>query len=137
VYDASCTWNEEEKQVEMFDEGSRYLIAFVDSEPVGFLHFKFEQQYDEFVLFIFTVQIDPRLQGRRLGKHLVNTAEFIGLNQRVNAIMTMVFRANPQGLEFFKHLKYRVHYTSPSELEPDLREKHVYEVLWKPLVRGA
>jgi GNAT superfamily N-acetyltransferase len=130
-YDASYSWSEIEKRRELFDPGSRFIIAVNGRTPIGFVHFRFEQQYGQFVLFIMSVQVEPDFQKRRLGKFLVNAVEFVGLGLHVHGLMTMVLKANERGCGFFRYLKYGPHRSSPEQIVPGIEHKHA--ILFKPL----
>jgi GNAT superfamily N-acetyltransferase len=130
-WDVSFKWSVDEKKRELFDIGSRFLIATIDRAPVGFVHFRFEQQSGDFVLFIMSVQIEPKFQRKGLGKFLVQAAGVIGIGLKVNALMTMVLKANEGGLGFFRHQLYAPHSLSPEVLAPGKEHKHV--ILYKPL----
>jgi GNAT superfamily N-acetyltransferase len=134
-YDASYPWSEEEKEGELFDKGSRFVIAANGRVPIGFVHFRFEQQSGQVVLFLMSVQLEPEFQKHRLGKFLVNAVEFIGLELHVHGLMTMVLKANVQGCGFFKYLKYTPHLSSPELIAPDREHRHA--ILFKPLRTAA
>jgi GNAT superfamily N-acetyltransferase len=130
-WDTSFKWSVDEKKRELFDIGSRFLIATVSESPVGFVHFRFEQQSGEFVLFIMSVQIEPQFQRKRLGRFLVQATELVGLGLKVNSLMTFVLKANKRGMGFFQSLMYTPHKSSPEVLAPGREHKHV--ILYKPL----
>jgi GNAT superfamily N-acetyltransferase len=111
VYDASYPWNRQEKSEELFAPDSRLLIASHEGSPIGFVHFKFEHQYGDLVLFIYTVQIESEYQRKKLGRFLIHAAEFIGLDVSVNAIMTAVHKVNEAGNRLFRSMKYRPHHS--------------------------
>ena len=135
VWDQSYPWNPTEKRVDLFDVDSRYLIATLsgDGTPIGFVRFKFEQQCNDFVLFIYDVHIEEAYQRHGIGKFLVRAVEFIGLDMSVSMLMTMVYKANMEGICFMSSLNYRVHSSSPDELAPEHADKHKHDILFKPL----
>jgi hypothetical protein len=44
-------WNENEKREEMFEEKAYYMIAYDQSKPVGFCHFRFDMDYGSEVVY--------------------------------------------------------------------------------------
>lgn len=135
VWDQSYPWDEVEKRAALFDRDSNYIIAFADSDPIGFLHFKFEQQEGRFVIFIHDSQVEKQYQDSGLKQRLVRTAEWIGLELGVHALMTMVYKADKDALEFFRQCKFIEHDSSPDKLAEQFKEQHRHDILVKPLRR--
>jgi GNAT superfamily N-acetyltransferase len=126
VYDESWTWNPSVKGFELKEPGSNYLIA-ISNEPIGFVHFRFEEQKNEMVLFIYDIQIEPEAQRHGLGTFLENACEFIALEKKAAKVMTMIFKVNQVGMHFFTRLGFQTHPLSPEILNPEKVEvfKHV------------
>lgn len=51
--DGGWGWKDREKRAEMTENMARYLIVTdSDKKPVGFVHFRFDMDYDEEVLYV-------------------------------------------------------------------------------------
>lgn len=133
VFDNSWNWSDTSKHAEYIEEEARYLVATMDGSPIAFIHFRFEQQDNEFVLFIYDVQIEPDFQRRGLGHFIVHAVEFIALEYHVDCVMTMVFKACVPGMKFFTQMKYKPHNLSPSVTDPEHANEYKQEVLYKSL----
>ena len=134
VWSQSYAWNADEKSHELFDGTSHYLIAVNETDPVGFVQFKFEQHGNDIVLFILTIQIEPAVQRKGLGRFFLNALQFIAMDFEA-ILMTMVYKANASGLEFFEKMKYRTHPSSPDCIAPELEDQHKHVILHKSLAK--
>jgi GNAT superfamily N-acetyltransferase len=132
ICEGNWAWNEKAKEHELREYAANFLFAISDGVPVGFVHFRFEQQNGEFVLFIYDVQVEPEIQRRGLGSHLVTGCEFIALEKKAPSVMTQVFIDSP-GKAFFEKLGYRPHSCSPESLDPERKELFKHQILFKPI----
>jgi len=48
-------WNEAEKREEMFEEKAYYMVAYDQSKPVGFCHFRFDMDYGSEVVYWYII----------------------------------------------------------------------------------
>jgi ribosomal protein S18 acetylase RimI-like enzyme len=134
IYDQCWQWSESVKEFELKEPGSNYLIA-VSDEPIGFVHFRFEEQNKELVLYIYDIQIEPKVQHRGLGTFLENACEFIALEKKAPYVMVMLFKANEIGLRFFTHLGFKPHPLSPEILNPAKADVFKHVILAKRIGR--
>jgi GNAT superfamily N-acetyltransferase len=134
IYDANWKWSVECKRHELSEYASNYLIATVSGIPIGFVHFRFEQQNDEFVVFLFDVQIEPEYQSRGLGTFLVTACEFIALERKAACVMTMVFTSS-RAVNFFQKLGYVPHASSPEMVCRDEKTVFRHQILFKHIGR--
>jgi GNAT superfamily N-acetyltransferase len=136
VYDRSWSWSEGAKQFELAESGANYLIAISDERPIGFIHFRFEEQNNELVLFIYDVQLEPHCQRRGLGTYLVDACEFIAREKKASCVMAMLFKANVIGVNFFEnHMKFRSHVLSPEIINPDKADEFKHKIIFKSVQR--
>lgn len=135
IWSQAYPWDEVEKRAALFESDSRYLIAVADENPVGFLHFKFEQEDDNFVIVIYNIHIEEPYRRHGLGRFMVRAVEFIGRDLHVDEVLTMVYKANSDGLSFFSQLKYVEHSSSPDKIAPSLAEHHKHTILTHRLHR--
>ncbi|OHT09011.1 N-alpha-acetyltransferase 40 [Tritrichomonas foetus] len=126
-------WSDAGKHQELFEEDARFLIAVCNDKPIGFVHFRFEQQNGEFVLFIYDIQIEPDFQGRGLGMFLADACWFIALKKKASCLLTLVFKANEDGMGFFKSIGYLPHAMSPEQIYPDKESQYQHMILYKSI----
>lgn len=135
IYEDTWGWKPEAKEAELFDESSRFLIAFTNEAPVGFVNYRFEFDNKETSAFIYDIQIEKQYQTKGLGKFILQAVEFIALKLKLDCIMTTVFKENVQGRGFFKHMHYLVHNSSPAIMDPENEHEYDHEILFKSLVK--
>jgi ribosomal protein S18 acetylase RimI-like enzyme len=134
IYDQSWSWSESVKEFELKEPAANYLIAIAE-EPIGFVHFRFEEQMNELVLYIYDIQIEPEAQRHGLGTFLENACEFIALEKKAARIMAMVFKANEAGLRFFARQGFQAHPLSPEVLNPEKSSEFQHVILGKTIGR--
>lgn len=130
IYEKSSSgWNEMEKLSEMFDEPSAYyLIAYENSRPVGFSHFRFDMDFDSQVVYCYELQIDSTFRRNGLGKHIMDILEALCVEFSLEKVILTCSKYNENGMKFFKeHLKYKRDETDLNEEDPSLD----YEILSK------
>ena len=132
--DGGWGWKDEKKRKELFDEEARFLIAFDDkAKPVGFSHFRFTEEGQTIVLYIYELQIESEFRSKGLGQHMTRTLELVALRQKMEWVMLTVFKENKSSMHFFmEKMKYAIDETSPSQ---NIFEEATYEILSKCLVR--
>ena len=73
-------WNAKNKSDELLDESAWYLLAEKpDGTIVGFSHFRFDMDYDDEVLYVYEIQIDPSFQRKGLGRFMMQVLELLGM----------------------------------------------------------
>ncbi|EAX91382.1 MGC78821 protein, putative [Trichomonas vaginalis G3] len=136
IYQKSWQWDEETKQEEILNRNARYLVAYKgDDDPVGYIHFRFEQLDGDFVIYIYDVQTEQSVRNSGLSKFLIQAVELIGLKIGVQACVTFVFKEDKEYMAILNGLNYQFHHTSPSVYCPDKPEKYKHEILFKPLTK--
>ncbi|WJX71977.1 N-terminal L-serine N(alpha)-acetyltransferase NatD [Trifolium repens] len=148
-------WQEEEKvkRREMVDPEARYIFVHEvvnsnaddmttvlteedtstsrqeDSGPlVGFVHYRFVLEEDVPVLYVYELQLESRVQGKGLGKFLMEFIELIAQKNCMGAVMLTVQKANLSAMSFYmSKLRYIISATSPSKVNPMLEKS--YEIL--------
>ncbi|KAF9362361.1 N-alpha-acetyltransferase 40 [Mortierella sp. NVP85] len=99
-------WCREDKEEEMQDVTSRYLVTFHDEVPVGMVHFQFVEEETSSdrnaeVAYCYEIQIVPEYQRRGIGEHLIGLLEVIGTSTRMEKVMLTVFKANKDAIKFY------------------------------------
>ncbi|KAK8870853.1 N-alpha-acetyltransferase 40 [Tritrichomonas musculus] len=135
IYQKAWGWNEQAKQQELLEDGARYLIAISGDRPIGFVHFRFEQQDGDFVLYIFDIQIEESYQRKGLGRYMIDALWFVGLEKKVSCLMTLVFKNNDAGLKFFKSVGFVPHRMSPEQLFPEKENEYRHVILYRHVGR--
>ncbi|KAF9559397.1 N-alpha-acetyltransferase 40 [Mortierella alpina] len=92
-------WCREDKEDEMQDITSRYLVTFHGDKPVGMVHFQFVEEEtmtdrDAEVAYCFEIQVVPEYQRRGIGAHLISLLEAIGRATQMEKVMLTVFKAS-------------------------------------------
>ncbi len=135
-----------------------------DSEIVlAFTHFRFECSIDECndnnhvyngtfdftddhesVLYVYEIQIDPRIQRQNIGKRLMTFMQIIAMKTNMQKVMLTVFKFNSGAMNFYKKkLGYQLDQSSPGYFDAsdegcdDQGEEEAdYEILSK-IVQGT
>jgi len=136
LYEDAFGWNEEAKEADFYHENSRFLIAFYDEHPIGFIHFRFELEGGESSLFIYDFHVEHELQRKGLGKFLVQAVEFMGLKLKFDSIMVSLLKDNVVARAFFRKLQYVQHPTSPIMADPENDHEYHHEILFKQLKKN-
>ncbi|KAL9659298.1 hypothetical protein QQ045_024103 [Rhodiola kirilowii] len=105
-------------------------LSVVESKGpiVGFVHYRFTVEEDVPVLYVYELQLEPRVQGKGLGKFLMQLLELIAHKKQMYAVVLTVQRENLAAMKFYLNkLRYNVSSISPSKFGI---EKN-YEILCK------
>ncbi|CAA3007855.1 N-alpha-acetyltransferase 40 [Olea europaea subsp. europaea] len=105
---------------------------------VGFVHYRFILEEEVPVLYVYELQLEPHVQGKGLGKFLMQLIEFIARKNKMGAVVLTVQKANLVAMDFYLHkLKYTVSAISPSRVDPLLGLEKSYEILCKAFYHEA
>lgn len=118
--DAGWGWNSSVKRRELCHPDARYLLAFAgegaDAELAGFAHFRFEAEDGRACLYVYEIQLASAVQGRGLGKRLMQIMELIARRAGMGWMQATVFVANEGSMRFFcDKCKFAVDDESPDE----------------------
>ncbi|XP_061361886.1 uncharacterized protein LOC133305653 [Gastrolobium bilobum] len=104
-----------------------------DSFPlVGFVHYRFILEEEIPVLYVYELQVEPRVQGKGLGKFLMQLIELMAQKNCMGAVMLTVQKANLLAMNFYiSKLRYIISTTSPSKVNPMMGIEKSYEILCK------
>lgn len=121
-------WNEEGKRAELAHKDALYLVVKdINGIPLGFTHFRFEEELDCPVIYCYELQIDAQVQRKGLGKHLMYILLLMAYNLKFSKVMLTVFKDNNAALDFYiKNLNFKVDETSPSRCDDSTA---CYEIL--------
>ncbi|KAF9618807.1 hypothetical protein IFM89_002675 [Coptis chinensis] len=104
-----------------------------DGDPVvGFVHYRFVVEEDVPVCYVYELQLECHVQGKGLGKFLMQLIELIACKCRMGAVMLTVQKVNILAMDFYMNkLRYVISTISPSKVEPLLAVEKSYEILCK------
>jgi len=111
-------WKPSQKRNELSSGETRIIIAFEQQEdgaktPVAFMHFRFEREDDELVLYVYEVQLEERLMRKGLGRHFMLLAELFARKTGMGWVSLTVLNANTAAKKFYAKLGYTLDETSP------------------------
>ncbi|KAK7282854.1 hypothetical protein RIF29_11941 [Crotalaria pallida] len=106
-----------------------------DSGPmVGFVQYRFILEEELPVLYVYELQLEPSVQGKGLGKFLMQLIELMAQKNRMDAVILTVQKANLLAMDFYiSKLRYVVSSTSPSKMGIEKS----YEILCKTFSHEA
>ncbi|KAG8072584.1 hypothetical protein GUJ93_ZPchr0006g42069 [Zizania palustris] len=92
---------------------------------------RFVLEEDLPVVYVYELQLEPSVQGKGLGKFLMELIELIACKSHMQAVMLTVQKANKFALAFYRNLRYVISSTSPSRVNPLIELGKNYEILCK------
>ncbi|KAF7825076.1 N-alpha-acetyltransferase 40-like isoform X1 [Senna tora] len=99
---------------------------------VGFVQYRFIIEEEIPVLYVYELQLEPRVQGKELGKFLMQLLELIAHKNCMGAVMLTVQKANILAMNFYiSKLRYVISTVSPSRINPGIGIAKSYEILCK------
>ncbi|CAK7324861.1 unnamed protein product [Dovyalis caffra] len=105
----------------------------LDKSPlVGFVHYRFTLEEEIPVLYVYEIQLESRVQGKGLGKFLMQLIELIARKYCMGAVVLTVQKANAVAMNFYtSKLRYTISSISPSRVDPLMGLEKNYEILCK------
>lgn len=95
--------NREEKFAEIFDENSREILIFDATDSlVGFVHFRFDLDFDCRVVYLYEIQIRRDEQSRGFGTFFMENLKTIGEKTRMEKIVLTVHKENRRAMDFYR-----------------------------------
>ncbi|KAL3512484.1 hypothetical protein ACH5RR_025201 [Cinchona calisaya] len=151
-YGSEWPTEEKVKSKEMVAPEARYIFVYEDPNDgnqmssfaerekslsnkgaiVGFLHYRFIVEEELPVLYVYELQLEIRVQGKGLGKFLMELIEHIAQKNRMGAVMLTVQKKNLLAMDFYmSKLGYIISAISPSRVHPLTGMEMKYEILCK------
>ncbi|KAJ8442905.1 hypothetical protein Cgig2_022271 [Carnegiea gigantea] len=88
-------------------------------DVVGFAHYRFILEEELPVLYVYELQLEQHVQGKGVGKFLMQLLELIARKSCMAAIMLTVQKANLSAMLFYANkMNYCVSAISPSRVDP-------------------
>ncbi|KAL4237358.1 N-alpha-acetyltransferase 40 [Mactra antiquata] len=128
-------WKDRDKREELLEDKARYLLVRdVKQELVAFVHFRFDMEFDEEILYCYEIQLTECVRRKGLGKFLMQILELLAHKTEMLKVMLTVFKANDNAVKFFMEaLKFEVDDISPDD--GMYEEEARYWILSKPIKR--
>ncbi|KAK6915479.1 GNAT domain [Dillenia turbinata] len=139
VHDATANSKE---TLEMSERGRTNAWNINNNCPVvGFVHYRFTLEEELPVVYVYEIQLQSHVQGKGLGKFLMQLIEIIAQKNRMSAVMLTVQKANSSAMNFYlSKLSYNISAISPSRrfkldftVQLQMGYKKSYEILCKIL----
>ncbi|TYJ10905.1 hypothetical protein E1A91_A11G239800v1 [Gossypium mustelinum] len=140
-YGSEWAVEEKVKRREMVAPEARYIFVYWNANEMmdnaftpllGFLHFRFTLEEEIPVLYLYELQLDSSVQGKGLGKFLMQLVELIAQENRMGAVVLTVQKSNSLAMKFYiSKLRYVVSSISPSRVDPLVGVEKNYEILCK------
>ncbi|KAL3627265.1 hypothetical protein CASFOL_028628 [Castilleja foliolosa] len=131
----------------IFDENASSVVSKLNDEErlcssvgpiVGFVQYRFILEEEVPVVYVYELQLERCVQGKGLGKFLMQLIELIASENRMGAVVLTVQRANLLAMEFYiAKLGYKISAISPSRVDPLLGSEKGYEILCKTFEHEA
>lgn len=100
-------------------------------QAVAFIHIRFEMEGDNPVLYVYEFHVDSAIQGRGVGRFLMQMTELIARKSGLARVMLTVFKTNAGANGLYSKLGYTLDESSPGTVDP--AGNHGYEILSKLL----
>ncbi|XP_012492322.1 uncharacterized protein LOC105804306 isoform X2 [Gossypium raimondii] len=140
-YGSEWAVEEKLKRREMVAPQARYIFVYWNANEMmdnaftpllGFLHFRFTLEEEIPVLYLYELQLDSSVQGKGLGKFLMQLVELIAQENRMGAVVLTVQKSNSLAMKFYiSKIRYVVSSISPSRVDPLVGVEKNYEILCK------
>ncbi|KAH7286527.1 hypothetical protein KP509_32G011100 [Ceratopteris richardii] len=153
-------WHEEEKVKgrEMVEENALYIFVRLNQQGndqevgtiiskekniqtlwkgtgapvVAFVQYRFVMEEELPVLYVYEIQLEDTIQGKGLGKFLMQLLELIARKNNMMAVVLTVKKRNEGAMRFYLNkLSYKISSTSPSKVDPLEYADCTYEILCK------
>ena len=113
-------YNSIDKRNELFSNQSRYLIILVENVIIAFVHFRFDMDYGNRVLYLYELQINMKYQGQGLGKWIIEQLKLICQKTQMMKIVLTVHKINQKAIDFYmKKCLFQLDFTNPNDEDVD------------------
>lgn len=126
-------WEPHNKERELKCESSRFLVAYDNNKPVGFIHFRFEQYDGDFIVYIYDIQLEDSHANTELDNLLVDVVENIAAKAKASSVVAFFFKNQRRLNDLLLKREYVPHSSSPSVYRPGKEDEYVHDVLHKPI----
>lgn len=122
---AGQDWDEKEKKSELLADWMRFYIVFEKSMIVGFSAFRFDEDDDRNVIYIYEIQLS--VFGKGLGSRLIQLISDLAQKDMRECLVLTTLKSNPKAKKFYLKNGFKKDRTDPSLFG----YKENYEILSK------
>lgn len=133
---SSWGWDSKIKREELFAPESRHLVCYLveknltcstgrhtelqtlntsDTDPCGFVHFRFEVDCKRPVLYCYEIQLHSAVRCMKLGQHLLEILFKIASSTKMSHLLLTVFKFNTPAYTFFGKNGFKLDMTDLSK----------------------
>eukprot|EP01024_Parvocaulis_polyphysoides_P041426 TRINITY_DN3796_c0_g2_i3.p1 TRINITY_DN3796_c0_g2~~TRINITY_DN3796_c0_g2_i3.p1 ORF type:complete len:234 (+),score=22.49 TRINITY_DN3796_c0_g2_i3:170-871(+) len=135
MYKSVWGWNGNKKKRELFMKNGNYIIAFDQQKiPAGYCIFRFENEGNSVVQYIYELQLEKQFQRQGLGKKLMDLAQKIGRKLEMEWIMLTTLTENQAAFNFYHKLGFEFDESDPQIC--DENDQPGYRIMSKYLCEG-
>ncbi|KAG8679190.1 hypothetical protein FRC09_019146 [Ceratobasidium sp. 395] len=116
--DPHVKWDPAEKEKELFDRRSRYILLETSnrSELAAFCMFRFEADENHEGRTDYEMQVSKKFQGLGVCRSVFDALERLSSEFEVQLIMLTVFKCNLEAIAVYEHLEYKEHVDTTNTL---------------------
>ncbi|KAJ8907532.1 hypothetical protein NDN08_007643 [Rhodosorus marinus] len=110
------SWSPREKQRELKSDHAQFIFVRVvlilfpaldlheDDRGVrdGFASFRFCVEDDEAILYIYELQVDEKVRGKGIGKHMLKLLEEVAAHMKMSKVILTVHKSNERAIAFYR-----------------------------------
>ncbi|XP_023242968.1 N-alpha-acetyltransferase 40-like [Centruroides sculpturatus] len=127
-------WDDDDKLSQLKHRTARFLIVKDENNhPKAFVHFRFDMDFGDPVVYCYEIQIETDIQRKGVGKHLINLLCKIGAMTEMKKVVLTVLKHNKLAYNFYTRIcGFKIDASSP-----DKTEEACYEILSKECEFGC
>mmetsp|Transcript_6133 Transcript_6133/g.25950 ORF Transcript_6133/g.25950 Transcript_6133/m.25950 type:complete len:165 (-) Transcript_6133:2230-2724(-) len=96
-------WSPREKQRELNSKQAQFIFHEDDrGSRDGFASFRFCVEDGEAVLYIYELQVDEKVRGKGIGKHMLKLLEEVAAHMKMSKVMLTVHKSNERAITFYR-----------------------------------
>lgn len=121
-------WDDNDKLSQLKHRTARFLVATNENhQPKAFVHFRFDMDFGDPVIYCYEIQIEADIQRKGVGKFLINLLYKIGSITQMKKVVLTVLKHNKLAYNFYTRIcGFKIDATSPGKTE-----EACYEILSK------
>lgn len=132
---AEGSQKDDQENAKVPNESTAPAIAADASLPVAFAQYRFVEDEELEVLYVYELQLTSATRRKGMGKFLMQLLELLARKSAMKGVMLTVQKINRSALRFYQSLNYKIDETSPSLHDP--LDDSSYEIMSKMWDHGA
>lgn len=95
----------------------RYILVCnsTDKSLAAFIHFRFDIEDLNEVLYLYEIQLEKKVRGKGLGRYLMSLMENIAFHYNMKRIVLTVLKSEVNVVKFYFSLQYEIESYSPED----------------------